>query len=86
LSAAIVVIMIGRNRIKQPSLIASSAVRPSRSRTSAKSTIMIAFFFTIPISKMIPIMLMIDRSCPERKSASRAPTPADGSVEMIVNG
>ena len=55
MSAAIVVIMIGRKRIKHASTIASRGGFPSlRSASSAKSIIMIAFFFTRPTSMMIP--------------------------------
>jgi hypothetical protein len=47
---------------------------------------MIAFFLTMPISRMMPMMLMTPRSLPVIISASSAPTPADGSVERIVSG
>ncbi len=86
-SAAIVVIKIGRNRRRHAWWTASWAPRPwLRSRSSATSITMMAFFFTIPINKMIPMIAMTDRSNPQRSSASSAPTPADGSVERIVNG
>ena len=49
-----VVIMMGRNRCMQPSKIASSAFIPSLRAMSAKSIIMMAFFFTMPISKIMP--------------------------------
>ena len=61
--------------------------RPStRSATSAKSIIMIAFFFTMPMSRIRPMSAMIVKSVPVASSASVAPTPADGSVERIVSG
>ena len=86
-SAAIVVIMIGRNRIMQASKIASSGDLPSRrSASSAKSIIMMAFFFTIPISRMIPIMPITFSSLFVSSSASSAPTPAEGRVERMVMG
>ncbi len=47
---------------------------------------MIAFFFTMPISRMIPIRAITLKSCRQIISASSAPTPADGSVERIVMG
>ena len=47
---------------------------------------MMAFFFTMPISRMMPIIPMIDSSLPVISSASSAPRPADGSVEMMVSG
>ena len=82
-----VVIMIGRKRSRHASRIASSGEVPRvRSASIAKSTIMIAFFFTMPISRMMPIIPMIDRSVPVISSASNAPNPADGSVEIIVSG
>jgi len=47
--------MIGRNRTLQASRIASRGDFPSRrSASSAKSIIMIAFFFTNPTNMMIP--------------------------------
>ena len=52
----------------------------------AKSIIMMAFFFTIPISRMIPIIAMMLRSVCDSSRASSAPTPADGSVERMVMG
>ena len=86
-SAAMVVIRIGRKRSRQAWRIASRGVLPSwRSASSAKSIIMIAFFFTMPISRMMPMMPMMPRSVPEIMSASSAPTPAEGRVESIVTG
>ena len=82
-----VVIMIGRKRRRQASRIASSGRLPSsRSAWSAKSTIMIAFFFTRPISRNTPISAITLNSTPKTSSASSAPTPADGSVERMVIG
>ena len=47
---------------------------------------MIAFFLTMPISRMMPMMAMTPRSLPASISASSAPTPAEGRVERIVTG
>ena len=50
-SAARVVIIIGRKRSRQAWKIASSGGRlPLRCASRAKSTIMMAFFFTMPIN------------------------------------
>src|SRR5215471_19039770 len=46
----------------------------------------VAFFFTSPISRMIPIMAMTLRSVFVIINASNAPPPAEGSVERIVIG
>ena len=46
--------MIGRNRNSAASRMACSALKPTRRRSSAKSTIMMAFFLTMPTSMMIP--------------------------------
>ena len=47
--------MIGRNRTLAASRIDSRALLPwFRSASIAKSIIMIAFFFTIPMSMMMP--------------------------------
>ncbi|KAG0735838.1 hypothetical protein G6F24_018577 [Rhizopus arrhizus] len=50
----------------------------SRSAASAKSISMMAFFFTMPISRMIPMMPIMSSSVPLINNASKAPTPADG--------
>ncbi len=85
--AASVVIMIGRKRSRQASKIASREFMPcSRSAASATSIIMIAFFFTMPISRMTPMNAMIEKSVLNSMSASSAPTPAEGSVDRIVSG
>jgi hypothetical protein len=52
----------------------------------AKSIIMIAFFLTMPISRITPMNAMIENSVWNSSSASSAPTPADGSVDRIVIG
>ncbi len=53
--AAIVVIMIGRNRTTAAWRIASAGPLPSaRAASIAKSIIMIAFFSTMPTSMMSP--------------------------------
>ena len=57
------VIRIGRKRSTQASKIASAGGNPrSRSACRAKSTSMMPFFFTIPISRMMPITAMMPRS------------------------
>ncbi len=86
-SAASVVIMIGRKRSSAACTIESRGVRPcTRSASSAKSIIMIAFFLTMPISSTMPISAITDRSWPSSISASSAPKPADGSVDRMVMG
>ena len=47
---------------------------------------MIPFFFTMPISRMMPINATTLNSCPQMISARIAPTPAEGSVDRIVIG
>ena len=47
---------------------------------------MMAFFFTMPISRMMPISAMTLKSLWKSISASSAPTPAEGSVERMVMG
>ncbi len=65
----------------------SSGGRPSlRSASKAKSIIMMAFFFTMPIRRMIPIKATRDISVWQIISASSAPTPAEGRLERIVIG
>ena len=57
-----------------------------RSAARAKSIIMIAFFFTMPMSRMMPITAMRLKSVWQIIRASTAPTPAVGSVERMVTG
>jgi len=47
---------------------------------------MMAFFLTMPMSRMMPISAMTLNSVRQRSSARIAPTPADGSVERMVIG
>ena len=47
---------------------------------------MMAFFFTMPISRITPISAMMLNSVLNSISASTAPTPADGSVDRMVIG
>src|SRR5882724_950769 len=85
--AASVVIRIGRRRRLAARKIAGAAVTPLlRSPSIAKSIIMIAFFLTMPISRITPINAMMENSVLNSISASSAPTPADGSVDKIVIG
>ncbi len=85
-SAAKVVIMIGRKRRRQASSIASRVLRPARSASSAKSTIMIAFFLTMPIKSKTPIAAMMVNWTSNNHSASAAPTLAENRVERMVIG
>ena len=85
--AAIVVMVIGRNRNMHAWNTASTGLSPSlRSASRAKSIIMMAFFLTMPINRMMPIRAMTLKSLRKMISASSAPTPAEGSVERIVIG
>ena len=47
---------------------------------------MMPFFFTMPISKMMPMKAITVSSVLNSCNASSAPRPADGSVEMMVSG
>lgn len=67
--------------------MASRGALPSlRRASSAKSIIMMAFFLTTPINRMMPMIEMMVRSWPAIISASRAPMPAEGSVDRMVIG
>ena len=82
-----VVIMIGRKRSRHASKMAFSGARPRfRSASIAKSIIMIAFFFTMPMRRITPMKAMMLSSFPNASSASSAPTPADGRVDRMVIG
>ncbi|KAG1242532.1 hypothetical protein G6F65_022972 [Rhizopus arrhizus] len=59
--------------------MAASGGRPrARAASSAKSTIMMPFFFTMPISRMMPMTAIRSNGRPVSSSASSAPTVADG--------
>ena len=47
---------------------------------------MIPFFLTMPINRMMPMKAISDSSVLKSCSASNAPRPADGKVEMMVSG
>ena len=85
-NAQVVVIMMGRKRSRAASTIACSAVAPWERRSIAKSTIMMAFFLTMPISMTTPIMAMTLRSMPNSIRISSAPMPADGRPDRMVSG
>ena len=73
-NAASVVIRMGRKRSSAASWMAARGDRPRlRSASSAKSIIMIAFFLTMPISRMMPMMPIMSSSVPLISSASSAP-------------
>ncbi len=57
-----------------------------RCASIAKSIIMIAFFFTIPISMMMPTNAYMLSSTLNAISVSSAPRPAVGRPERIVSG
>ncbi len=58
----------------------------ARSASSAKSIIMMAFFLTIPMRRMIPISEIRVNGMPAAQVAASAPTPAEGKVERMVSG
>jgi hypothetical protein len=45
---------------------------------------MMPFFFTIPIRRMMPMMPITSSGIPNSISVNKAPSPAEGKVEMIV--
>ena len=47
---------------------------------------MIAFFMTIPTTRMHAMAAMMVNCVRDKDSARSAPNEADGSVERIVNG
>ena len=59
---------------------------PPRSRSRAKSTIRMAFFFTRPMSRNTAISAITVNSALNASNASSAPKPAEGSVERMVSG
>ena len=81
-----VVMVMGRKRRRQAWKMARSGVTPSRRSTSmAKSIMRMAFFFTMPMSRMMPMKAMTLRSMRQTSKASRAPMPALKMVERMVS-
>jgi len=86
-SEAMLVIRMGRKRSCAAWRIAAVGSRPSlRCSSRAKSTIMMPFFMTMPISSTMPIKPMMSNCVPVSHSASKAPRAADSSVERMVTG
>ena len=54
--------------------------------SSAKSIIMMAFFFTMPINSKIPIIAITVRSWPNSIRVAKAPTAAEGKPAKMVSG
>ena len=75
-----------RRRLAARRIAAPAEAWPARCRTMAKSIIMMAFFFTMPMGRITPIRAMIEKGLSKSISASSAPTPAEGSVERMVTG
>src|SRR6266576_2168783 len=67
----------------------SSGDLPSlRSASSAKSIIMMAFFLTMPISRMMPMSATTPNSVRQSRRARMAPTPEEGgrgALECTLN-
>ena len=61
-------------------------VSPARSASRAKSTIMMAFFLTMPMSSETPMAAMTVNCVSNAHNASAAPTLAENSVESMVSG
>lgn len=57
-----------------------------RSASSAKSTIVMAFVFTMPMNKKTPIGAMMVKSTPTASRARRAPTQAEGRLQCVLEG
>ena len=82
-----VVMRMGRRRRRQASWMADRLSLPSLfSASRAKSTIMMAFFLTMPMSRIRPMMPTTPSSMSQSVKASRAPMPAEGRVDMMVTG
>ena len=81
-----VVIMIGRNRIRQPWKMASAACLPSFLRLQSGVNHHDCIFFTRPTRRMHPTNAYKFRSMPKIIKVSKAPNPAEGNPERMVNG
>ena len=83
---AMVVMMMGRARLRPASTIASARARPRAISAFAKSTSMIAFFVTTPISMSIPMTTGRLIAFCVSASAMIAPPIESGREKRIVIG
>ena len=77
---------IGRNRTAPASTTACSSGRPSRSRSSMKSTRMIELRTTMPAPAMKPIIDVAVKNAPIAACAGRMPTSENGIAAMMSSG
>jgi hypothetical protein len=80
------VIRIGRRRMRAASTVASIRPRPLRCRSTANSTIRIAFFAANPIVVRRPTLKYTSFACPKVLAAMRAPKMPTGTARMTANG
>ena len=83
---AMVVMTMGRARLRPASTIASVRGTPRRISSMAKSTSMMAFLVTMPISIRMPITTGRLIGWPVMASATMAPPIESGSENRMVIG
>ena len=84
---ATLVMMIGRSRMRPASMSASRIEIPRSSRAHfAKSTRRMAFFATMPNSRMTPMRLLMLSVSPVAMSAMTTPMSDSGSDRRIASG
>ena len=83
---AIVVMMIGRARLRPASTMASARLMPCAICSTAKSTSMIAFLVTMPISIRMPMTTGRLIGLAVIASATMAPPTDSGSENRMVTG
>ena len=83
---AIVVMTMGRARLRPASTMASLRGTPRRISSTAKSTSMMAFLVTMPMSIRMPMTTGRLMGFDVRASATMAPPMENGSEKRIVTG
>jgi len=84
---AMVVMRMGRSRVRPARTTAETMSRPSRSRsTLAKSTSSTPLETTIPTIMMIPMKLLTESVVPVTQSMRKTPETPSGTLNMITSG
>ena len=85
-TVAMVVIRIGRSRVRPASIVASMIEMPRARSTLAKSTRSTPLDTTIPTIMMIPMKLLTESLVPETYSIRNTPEMPRGTLNMMTSG
>ena len=84
---AIVVIRIGRSRVRPASIVASISGLPRARSTLAKSTSSTPFDTTMPTIMMMPMKLFtLQRRARQPRASTNTPVTPSGTLNMMTSG